>query len=183
MARGPETSGRPKRDLTLWILVGLVAVGLVAAGVTWAWASSALVAPSAPTRGGIDDLTFTVSTDKAAYAPGEEVHVITNLTNVGQAPVRLSHGDSCGSRASFSDVNDTVWFVTGWNELCLQFIVEFTISPGQSIVSSFVWGQQDFADQQVPAGRYRASSSGAYVEDDQKAVFAYSPWFVILAES
>lgn len=134
--------------------------------------------------GGFDDLRFTVSTDKVVYAPGEEIQVVANLTNIGDAPVELAYPDTCGARAEFRDGNGTLWNVTHWDQGCFDSLVPYTIAPGQSIVTSWSWDQRDFAGQQVPIGQtYRAFAKMGYTVERERAVSVYSAWFLIHAGS
>jgi len=137
-----------------WIVLGIATSVIVVMIIGIVWASTFLLARPAPVGGGIDDLTFTVNTDKASYAAGEEVIVTTNLTNTGTAPVTLTYGDSCRGRMVIRDVNGTIWFVTKSEETCAQVITEIAIGAGESIVATFAWGQQDLLEDSVPSGQW-----------------------------
>lgn len=159
--------------ILIGIALSVVSVILAAYGI------ASLQSPSVPKKGGIEDLTFTVQTDKGAYAPGEEVHIVTNLTNVGTASVTLSQGDSCGAAVSIWYANGTPLFSNRDNQPCFQVIVEFTIAPGTSLVESYVWDQKDYTGHPVPEDHWYEVRVAAGVIADTNQVKLGDAWFFI----
>jgi len=152
-------------------------------GIAWAASLQPLQTPP-PRRGGIEDLRFTVRTDKIEYAPGETVQIVTNLTNIGDTTATIVRGDSCAPRVGFWNANGTMVFLTDFEKLCLAVIVETPLAPGQSMVSSFTWEQQNFTGNQVPSGRaYRVGGSSGGIRGEGDSIEGplwAETWFFIL---
>ena len=182
-SRGSVGLRIPQGSRRIWILVGIAVA--VSALVGLAWAASLRLSQAPPRRGGIEDLSFTLHTDKIEYAPSETVRIVTNLTNIGDVTVTIIQSDSCGANVGFWDANGTIVYYTGFEQACLQVLVETPLAPGQSVVSSFEWGQGDFEGNQVPSGRaYRARGSpgGVLVDaDDIDGPVWAEAWFFILS--
>ncbi|MGI0149968.1 MAG: hypothetical protein ACREDF_10630 [Thermoplasmata archaeon] len=142
------------------------------------WAAAFLLGLT--TRVAFDDLTFIVETDKADHARGEEVLITTNLTNRGPTAVTLSYGDSCGGFAAIRNVTGAIWFVTPSTQQCLRVITEITIDPGQRIVESFLWLQQDLSGNLVPFGSWsQVQAVEGSVRGDPGLGLLASSWFYI----
>jgi hypothetical protein len=109
---------------------------------------------AAPT-GRFGDLTFTATTDKAVYAPGETVRVSLTVTNGGRSDVRFSSVTwplKLSVRRGAELVFSTPPGGTANN-------LGYTIPAGGSLILDTTWDQRDYrvnelTGTQVPSGIY-----------------------------
>jgi len=162
------------RSVILLATAVSICSAIVAAYLAWYVQSM-----SVPMGGSIHDLNFTVQTDKSAYAQGEAVLIMTNLTNKGAAPVTLSYGDSCGGALTILTADGTPLFNNRQNRPCFQVVTEVTIVPGQSIARSYLWGQEDFLGHPVPANHwYEILAAEGAIVDSGVSVLGHGRFFI-----
>ena len=107
-------------------------------------------APPAASNAAADStLVATLTTDRAAYAPGNTVTLRLVLRNVSTAPVTLDFSSAQRYDFAIEDTRAPMWRWSA-SQMFAQVLGEETLAPGDSLI---------YAEQfkgEVPAGLYRA---------------------------
>jgi hypothetical protein len=104
----------------------------------------------------LSDITYSVTTDKSSYAPGQPVQLTFTETNVSSQNVNITWGPSLdGFEVSHGGV--TIWASNeGVNP---DFVALQTLAPGQSYTLHATWnGQQDEGTATTPGGTYTVTN-------------------------
>lgn len=103
-------------------------------------------------------ITFTLTTDKPAYGPEEQILLTFVVTNTGKEEVKFEHSNSQWHDFIITSADGTE--VARWS-LGRAFLPEdkpVTLAPGKSFNFTTRWRQLDQNDRPVATGRYEITS-------------------------
>jgi hypothetical protein len=107
--------------------------------------------------------SFTIATNKTAYAIGEDVQITVTLKNTGYIPQSITSGVASPIIVWIDEDTAQVWYAP-YNVQINQ--TTFTISPDQPLTRTFVWNQSWYNREIYPGTYYvRAAIPNADIFD------------------
>jgi hypothetical protein len=110
----------------------MAAVGTGFASVLLACASANREAPEAATVEQ-DGLRLTVATDRARYAPGDEITITMRVANIGDAPIALEFQSAQRFEVSVADRAGSEIWRWGADRGFAQMLGTETVAPGDTL--------------------------------------------------
>ncbi|MFQ5949103.1 MAG: BsuPI-related putative proteinase inhibitor, partial [Nitrospiria bacterium] len=100
-------------------------------------------------------LQLSLSTDQAAYLPGQPVRLTLTLTNPGNIDITLSFRSSQQTDFVIRRDKQEIW---RWSDgrMFAQVLTQMKLGPNERRAFHAIWDQKDREVRQVPVGSYEA---------------------------